>query len=338
MFLFQLGQPLVPCAAAVMMPLTPAIHRLSPIEQDRILKKYYPQIAHILEEKVDKIRLTNDQIKEFNNLTLQLNSGSITMEEVVLELRGGDGLTDVVAVLAFIIFVNWYNSLFGAEAFQANPLPHQDPFGWLIGKYDSKNAANGQCLSHPPSRFERETLHRMKQMCAASADENGFVMSYDEAYNLIEETYGGSMEITEDCKITDWQAAKKAYHFQKGFGIDLGEYQNIRKEDLVTLQNTDGGLIPYAQKGGKLPPIELIKDCQRKIYDFCHLENTEINRDVTHYGKNTGETTCIMFFNRETRQIALFNKTSGDLITAEKFRKNYFNKCIDSGQVGKPTN
>jgi hypothetical protein len=45
-----------------------------------------------------------------------------------------------------------------------------------------------------------------------------------------------------------------------------------------------------------------------------------------------------MFFNRETRQIALFNKTSGDLITAEKFRQNYFNKCIDSGQVGKPTN
>ena len=45
-----------------------------------------------------------------------------------------------------------------------------------------------------------------------------------------------------------------------------------------------------------------------------------------------------MFFNRETRQITLFNKTSGDLITAEKFRLNYFTKCIDSGQVGKPTN
>ena len=45
-----------------------------------------------------------------------------------------------------------------------------------------------------------------------------------------------------------------------------------------------------------------------------------------------------MFFNRETRQITLFNKTSGDLITAEKFRPPYFNKCVDSGQVGKPTN
>jgi hypothetical protein len=103
-----LSQPLVPCAAAVVMPLPPvAIHRLSPMEQDRILsnKNGYPQIATIPESKVDKIRLTNDQIKQFNNLALQLNSGSITMEEAVLQLRGGDGLTDVVAVIAFVIFI-----------------------------------------------------------------------------------------------------------------------------------------------------------------------------------------------------------------------------------------
>ena len=45
-----------------------------------------------------------------------------------------------------------------------------------------------------------------------------------------------------------------------------------------------------------------------------------------------------MFFNRETRQIALFNKTSGDLITAEKFRQGYFDKCVNSGQIGKAKN
>ena len=106
----------------------------------------------------------------------------------------------------------------------------------------------------------------------------------------------------------------------------------------LSLQNTDGGLIPYVQKGGKLPPIEFIKDFQQKIHDFCHLENTEMIRNITHYAKNTGETPSIMFFNRKTRQIVLFNQTSGDLITAEKFRQNYFNKCVDSGQIGKPKN
>ena len=118
-FMFAISQPLVPCAAAVVMPLPPAIHRLSPIEQDRILsnKNGYPQVAIIPELKVDKIRLTNEQIKQFNNLALQLNRGSITMEEAVLGLRGGDGLTDVVAVIAFVIFMNWYDSLFGVESF-----------------------------------------------------------------------------------------------------------------------------------------------------------------------------------------------------------------------------
>jgi hypothetical protein len=50
MFIFQLGQPLVPCADAVVMSLPPAIHRLSPMEQDKILsnKNSYPQIALII--------------------------------------------------------------------------------------------------------------------------------------------------------------------------------------------------------------------------------------------------------------------------------------------------
>ena len=116
------------------MPLTPALERLSLFDQYIILsnKNSSPQIAPILEEKADKIRLTN-------NLVIDLKSGSITMKEAVLQLRDGNGLTDVVAVIAFVIFMNWYDFLFGVQAFQANPLPHQNPFGWLSGKYDSKN-------------------------------------------------------------------------------------------------------------------------------------------------------------------------------------------------------
>ena len=42
----------------------------------------------------------------------------------------------------------------------------------------------------------------MKEICAAALDENGFVMSYDEAYNLIKETYPNFMQITEDCRFS----------------------------------------------------------------------------------------------------------------------------------------
>jgi hypothetical protein len=137
--------------------------RLSPIEQNRILsnKNGYPQITNIPVSKVDKIRLTNYKIKELNDLALELNSVSITIEEVVLQIRGGDGLTDLAAVIAFVIFMNWYDSLFGVEGFEVKPLPHEDPFGYLSGKYDSSNAVNPQCHSNRPSRFEEE--NRMKQ-------------------------------------------------------------------------------------------------------------------------------------------------------------------------------
>ena len=82
MFLFQLGQPLVPCAAAVMLPLPPAIERLSPFEQDRILgnKNSYPQIASIVKSKTDKMVLTDRQIEDLNIICYKLQNGSITLD------------------------------------------------------------------------------------------------------------------------------------------------------------------------------------------------------------------------------------------------------------------
>ena len=123
-------------------PLLSTIEKSSFIEQDKIIsnKNSYFQIADITEEKVDKIRLTNEQSRQFTNLAIELNSGSITVEEAVLGLRSWAGLTDLAGIIAFVIFINWYDSLFSIEAFQSSPLPNQDPFGWLSGKYNSKNS------------------------------------------------------------------------------------------------------------------------------------------------------------------------------------------------------
>jgi len=158
MFLFQLGQPLVPCAAAVVMPLPPAIHRLSPIEQDRILsnKNSYPKIARIIEEKMDKMVLTDEQIEDLNLICYKLQKGSITIDKAILELRGG-GFYDW-ATLAFIIYMF---SLQQGNSFQNVPLPHQDPFGWLSGKYDSKNV--GPSPSRPSTSLKMEKPVAMPQ-------------------------------------------------------------------------------------------------------------------------------------------------------------------------------
>jgi hypothetical protein len=77
MFIFQLGQPLVPCADAVVMSLPPAIHRLSPMEQDKILsnKNSYPQIALIIQSEMDKMVLTDQQSEDLNFLCYKLENG-----------------------------------------------------------------------------------------------------------------------------------------------------------------------------------------------------------------------------------------------------------------------
>jgi len=176
---------------------------ITTIEENKIFtNKNYPQIALIIPSKVDKTRLTDKQIKQFDILTSQMRHGSITMEEVIFQLRGGDGLSDVVAIIAFVSFMNWYDSLFGVEAFQAYPLPHMDPIGWANGKYDYRNAE--QRSSHSSAQFERKALHQTKQMCAASADENGFMMSYHEDSELVKETYQGFLKINTEQNIDYW--------------------------------------------------------------------------------------------------------------------------------------
>lgn len=65
-------------------------------------------------------------------------------------------------------------------------------------------------------------------MSAVSSDENGFVMSYDDAYKLVKATYPGSLKTTNEQNIDYWQACKKIYH-----AIDFG----VNPEDYLMNQN-----------------------------------------------------------------------------------------------------
>ena len=89
-----------------MISLPPAIHRLSPIEESRIRNnKSYPQIAAIPESKVDKISLTNDQIQQFNKLTLQFKNGSLTMTQGVKASAVGKNTIREINNNIFIFYI-----------------------------------------------------------------------------------------------------------------------------------------------------------------------------------------------------------------------------------------
>lgn len=76
-------------------------------------------ISLSLSENRDKIILTNKQLDELNILSQEIALGSITGEEVILRLRGGDNLGDLVAMIVMIWVMNW---LSGTTYFQQSAL------------------------------------------------------------------------------------------------------------------------------------------------------------------------------------------------------------------------
>jgi len=144
--MFEFGQPLLPYAYGIMVPLPPPI--VSTLEQDREIlnnKNYYPEIASIIETKMDTMILTDKQTQDLDFICYQLRNGSITVEKAVLKLRAG-GFQEL-ATLAFFIYMF---TLQQSNAAFNIPLPHQDPIGWMTGKYD--NRPKGMVPGPPSSR------------------------------------------------------------------------------------------------------------------------------------------------------------------------------------------
>ena len=150
-------------------------------------------------------------------------------------------------------------------------------------------------------------------MPVESTISNGFVMSYDEAYNLVKETYSGSMQVTEDFKITDWQAASHLYH-GKGVGVNPEDF-DITQAELIKIQ--DEGFIKYVQRGNKLPSI---------------LDPSTDRRDDSEYYNPHGVTPTTAFKN--DRYLVCFNQTTGDLITGDKQRRGTINKFDQTNKIG----
>ena len=184
-------------------------------------------------------------------------------------------------------------------------------------KYDSITAGNPQCLYNPLSQFERQTFHTMKQMCHASAYENGFVMSQDEAYNLIKETYSGSRQVTEDFNITNWQVASHLSH-GKGVNINPKDFV-ITQAELIKIQNegicTDGKQITF---------YRACKSLSKSIEGYFLDPSTDRRGDSEYYNLD-GITPTTAFKN--DRYLVSFNQTTRDLITNDK--QDWQQKWID---------
>jgi len=181
---------------------------------------------------------------------------------------------------------------------------------------------------------------RMDEMCPIQGDENGFVMSYNEAYKLVAETYTGCIDVDEDCKITDWQSAKHSYH-AAGMGINPADY-GFTQKDLERIRGEQGykggGLIAYARRGYRLPPIEMVRAYSEKLKESCEQASIRATK-VPFYDANGKWSTTVYLIpplEGEKRGIMIvFNESTKDLITGDKQRRKAFTR-LEEGFIGSP--
>ena len=155
-----------------------------------------------------------------------------------------------------------------------------------------------------------------------------FVMTQDEALKLIKETYTGQLEIAENKRFSDLQGAKKIYHAGE-FGINPEDY-GMTQSDLMRLKRI--GLTKYVREGRPIPPIELVREYQRAVKNL-HDDAEHCDGKFSSRGEQKIHETSFSY-HRISRHIVEFNKETGDVITAGKYRSSAFDRFLDTKHLG----
>lgn len=151
-------------------------------------------------------------------------------------------------------------------------------------------------------------------------------LSHSEALAYLENTYGSkSITVDGNLKISDWQAAKKIYH-GGCFGIKPEDY-GAKQSDLHRLNQI--GIVDYVKEGGRLPSHEHIRAYQNALKDFCEGSTSSKNKKSTFQGSPS-----ITFYDKTTRQVAIYNPDTGDFISGYKISKPRSQDYQTRGNIG----
>lgn len=91
------------------------------------------KIANFYDENSNKITLSKSQIENLDRVLEQYRSGNLSAKEAVLQLRGGNGWLDVIAIGVFVVVVNLFFPE-KAEGFQHLLPPHINLRAWIAPK------------------------------------------------------------------------------------------------------------------------------------------------------------------------------------------------------------
>jgi hypothetical protein len=88
--------------------------------------------------------------------------------------------------------------------------------------------------------------------------------------------------------------------------------------------------VSYVRKGNRLPSLDLIRAYQNAIKNFCEDRNQSDRNDKSTF---RGEPS-ITFFNKKTRQVAVFNRETKIFITAYKLAERSVDEYLTTGIIG----
>lgn len=334
-----------PMGVPIWVHRTDEIHRLCPGAQ---VKNQTPKMAPTIDARVYKITFVKyRELPVLLYITNEKFLQNVEVSKLIKKIRGG-GVFEAAVALFLIIFL--YQIVGVNQAFVPNnpntywgldrPNPYQPPS--VTYKYPSILNVLDPRRTSPSDRSGSVLLEsRLHKMCPIQRDENGFVMSYNEAYKLVEETYTGYIDVNEVYKITDWQSAKHIYH-APGMGINPADY-GFTQKDLERIRGEErykgGGLIAYARRGYPLPPIEMVRAYSEKLKERCG-EATIRATKIPFYDVNGKWSTTVYLIpplEGEKRGIMIvFNESTKDLITGDKQRRKAFTRLEEEGFIGSP--
>lgn len=313
MFLFRVtgvGGALTP-NVSVMVPSAPtAINRIQFSSQDSMISqtKASSLIAPVITNQPDKIILTDLQLDELNQISSKFLDGSISIDEAILQLRGGGKFKDI----SFIVLYIWLYTLQKnhVEGFQSIRLPDQEwtPKGagqrppYARGYYSSNSRSS---LGLTYDGFNE--LHRTNIQNA-----------YSQIPNL-------SVKGTNQ-QVTAWSAAKHIHH-SPDFGLDPRKY-GMTQKDLDNI--SENGLINHIRDGGRPPSDDYVQALQRRWKRFAE------HRDVQKCGiQPVMGKPCHVVKHDRTGIFLSFEQYSGESFTGYKLTEKQSRNHDENGIIGK---
>ena len=223
------------------------------------------KVAPMVQKRLDKIVFSSQK-----NITpfIYLNGQAVYINEKVLKrLRGGDmGTNATIVAISIIVYLIYIT---GVDAYSI--LQH-------LTRFNAPTISPGSGPAVCPSTQSQAVPTRAQQfneMLKQFNDPNcQYVMTREEALKLMAEMYPGELKISDNERISEWQAVKHIYH-GIGLGVNPEDY-GMTQEQAMKISEP-GGIVSYVRRGHQLPSIEHVNAYQKALQDVCENSSKRTN-------------------------------------------------------------